>query len=82
MVHCAVTGLFKQFGLQNSSGTAQSYDFGVEVLNNYTTICCECGIVREQSQVFKLFQVHEVSLRWSYVPVSRKSHGWATSCVN
>ena len=45
--------------------------FDVVLLNKYTSVCCECGVVREHEQSFRLFQLEEIPLKWTYIAVSR-----------
>ena len=55
---------------QEYSVSAGAFHFDVEILNDYITVCSECGIIRKKEQVFQLFRVDEVALKWTYVAVS------------
>lgn len=59
---------------QKYSEEGNSYRFEVQLLRDYVTVCCECGVVRKDGQVFHLLQPSEVALRWVYLPVSGDIH--------
>ena len=42
----------------------------MELLNDYVSVCGECGIVRKRGEVFHSFQVSDVALKGTFVPVS------------
>lgn len=55
---------------QEFSQESGAYRFDVELLNDYVTVCGECGLVRKDERGFRLFQANEVPVRWTYVAVS------------